>query len=398
MMHCIKDYPITNTSVLLRCDLNVPLKDGLILDNYRIKSSLNTIKYLISCGAKVIIISHLGRPNGEINPKYSLEPVCKELSKILDIEIKFIKNITSNDSINYVSSLPSNSIVMLENLRFHKEEEMGDESFAQILSQYATCFVNDAFSCSHRKHSSIYTITKFLPSFSGLNLENEIKQIDLILQNNNKMFCIIGGGKVSSKIGLIKKLIPKSSAISLNGGMANTFLLAKKFETGLSLVEKDKVKDALEIIDLCTKHSCKLILPVDVVVSKSFEKPINTRVIDINSITIDDFIMDVGIKTMQEIEMELQNSENIIWNGPLGVYENKPFDIGSLYLARLIAYYTRLNKIKSIIGGGDAVACANLSGLFNEFSFISTAGGAFLEYLENSSLPAIESLKYKLEK
>ncbi|QED23497.1 phosphoglycerate kinase [Candidatus Deianiraea vastatrix] len=396
-MNSVKDYPVTNTSVFLRCDLNVPMKDGCILDSHRIESSIPTIKYLLSSGAKVVIASHLGRPNG-FDAKHSLKPICDELSRLLDIKIHFIKDITSQDSISLVKSLPFGTVCMLENLRFHKEEEAGDENFAKILSEYATCFVNDAFACSHRKHASVFTIAQFLPSFAGLNLLNEVEAINSSLSKNGKNFCIIGGSKISSKIGLVKNLIHKSSSIFLGGGMANTFLLASGYEIGLSICEEANVKDAQEIISICKKENCKLILPVDVIVSKSFEKPVNVRLVKLSEIQKDDFIVDVGFQTLKLIEEQITSSNNVIWNGPAGVYEVSPFNVGSFTIANLISHYTKNKSISSIVGGGDAVACANLSGTADEFSFVSTAGGAFLEYLEQNTLPGISVISIPIKR
>ena len=394
MLRLVKDVSVTNKSVILRCDLNVPMKDSVIIDKSRIIASLETIKYLMSSGAKIIIISHFGRPEGKMNEKYSLLPVCKALSEILNHNIHFISDITSQDSIQKVHKLPYGDIVMLENLRFHKEEEDGCDEFAQKIAEYGNIFVNEAFSCSHRDHASITKITKFLPSFAGINLAKEIFQIDKILNNQNeKIMSLVGGGKVSSKINLLTNLVQKSQILALGGGMANTFLAAKGIDIGLSFDEKDQISKAIEIMDLAQKNNCEIILPQDVMISESFDAPENSKICNIQEISKRGMILDIGHKTLCSIENAMSEVQNVIWNGPFGVYENPPFNIGSISLARIIAEKTSRGLIKSIVGGGDAVACATLSGLAQEFTFISTAGGAFLEYLEGNSLPGIDVLK-----
>ncbi len=396
-MISIKDTALTNKTILLRCDLNVPMKNGEILDRNRIFASLDTIKYLLSVGAKIVICSHLGRPDGKFDANLSLLPVCKDLSKILDRDITFIPDLKSSEYIQSISQSGYGSVFMLENLRFYPEEEVGDDDFAKNLSTYADIFVNDAFACSHRKHSSIYTITKFLPALAGLNLLKEVQEIDRMLSENcENLMCIIGGSKISTKIKLLKNLVSKAKIIFLGGGMANTFFVARGVKVGLSLYEPDQVETAKNIIALCEKNGCKLVLPEDVVTSKSPLKAVGAKVVDFSlksAVDPDDMIVDIGAKTLGLICAALEKSENVIWNGPVGIFENRPFDAGSIMVAREIASRTISGKIKSVVGGGDAVACANLSGMAENFSFVSTAGGAFLEYLEDGTLPGVECLK-----
>ncbi len=396
-MNIVSDYTVTNTTALLRCDLNVPIDGAEILDKTKLEASIQTIKYLILNHAKVVITSHFGRPDGERNVKYSLKPIHKELEKMLDTKITFIEEIKSEDSVKIVKNGKSGEVFMLENLRFYKEEEEGSDHFAQILANYGTIYVNDAFACSHRKHASLYGITKYLPSFAGLNLANEVKKIDETLDQSKKTFCIIGGSKISSKIKLVENMMKTCSSIFIAGGMANTFFAAMDLEIGFSLCEKDQIENAKDILEKAKKSGCKLILPIDVMTSKSFKIPLNCKVLDASKVEKDDYILDCGIQTLKLLDDEIKSSENVIWNGPLGLNEVRPFNVGSESLARSIAYFTRIGKVKSIVGGGDAVFCAKMSGVADEFSFVSTGGGAFLEYLENGSLIAIEPLKQKIE-
>lgn len=397
-MNIVSDYPITNTTVFLRCDLNVPIKDGQILDKSRITASLETIKYLIKSGAKVVITSHLGRPKGERNAEMSLLQICKELEKILDKKITFIDEIKSEASVTLVQSAKQDSIFMLENLRFYPEEEAGDDNFAQILANYGTVYVNDAFACSHRKHASIYQITKYMPSFAGLNLAKEIEQIEKTLDSSKRTLCIIGGSKISSKLKLVNSMIKRCEKIFIAGGMANTFFAAKGFNVGLSLCEQDMIDEVKQIVSNAENSKCQLILPLDVVVSKSFQIPLNCRALDLEKTESDDYILDCGTRSLSNIDQLISQSENVIWNGPLGLNEVRPFNIGSEFVARSIGYYTATGKIKSIVGGGDAVSCLNAAGVGGQISFVSTAGGAFLEYLEEMSLIGLEPLKVKIER
>lgn len=400
MIKSIKDTVLSHRTIFLRCDLNVPMKDGSISDDSRILASINTIKYLLSIGAKIVISSHLGRPDGRVVDSMSLLPVCKKLEQILDHDITFLSDILSENSIEKVKNATYPSLFMLENLRFHQGEEDGSEEFAKQLALYGDVFVNDAFACSHRKHASVFTIAKFLPSFAGLNLQHEIISIDNVLsRNTEKLVCIVGGSKVSSKIKLLENLVTKSTAICLGGGIANTFLVAKGYDIGGSMFEKNCVDVALNIIKLANENNCELVLPDDFVISKSISKSVSSKICNLknikeNKLEFDDQIVDIGARSLQKITEIIDNCSSVIWNGPLGVFENHPFDAGSIMVARYIAHQTSIGKIKSIVGGGDAVACVNIAGLGNEFSFVSTAGGAFLEYLEANTLPCIEVLKH----
>jgi phosphoglycerate kinase len=371
--------------VLLRVDFNVPVSNGEILDDTRITKIIPTIKFLQSQHAKIILVSHFGRPKGKFDQDFSLRFLCKELEIRLGCEVVFSSEAIGNKAIGMSKSLQNNQILLLENIRFYPGETKNDIEFAKELAKMADFYINDAFSCSHRVHASICAIRDFLPSSHGLLLKEEINNLSRYLLNPSKpMMAIIGGSKVSSKLGLLHSLIDKVDYLVIGGAMANTFLKAKGHEIGDSFYEPDLVDVAKEML----VHK-NIILPIDVVVAKKISTNEPNIIVDIDDVPRDQRILDVGSKTTDFVNKQLNNCETVIINGPLGVFEHFPFSVGTVTIAREIARLTRLEKIVSVAGGGDIVAALTKSGLFDQFTYISTAGGAFLEWLEGKKLPGI---------
>ena len=382
---------LNQKKVLLRLDLNVPLDNGKITDTTRIDKILPTINFLLKNEAKIIILSHVGRPKGKVVSELSLKPICEDLKNKLNENIRLvsknIKEINSTDLFNEQDK----KIVILENIRFYEEEEKNDNGFAKHLASLADIYVNDAFSCSHRAHASIFEITKFIPSYAGLQLNLEIDALTKITSEIQRpITCIIGGSKISSKINIIKNLIAKFDNIIIVGGMANNILKYKECEIGKSIQEDNCDKIIEEIFSLSKKENCKIIYPEDVVVGKSLEG--SAEIKELNNISKDELILDIGPKTIKTINLLIEESSTILWNGPAGYFENPNFAKGSLEIAKKIVEKNKSNTIYSVAGGGDTVSLLNGIGAINNFNFVSTAGGAFLEYLEGKELPGIKAL------
>ncbi len=385
-----KGLDLNNKKILIRLDLNVPLNGANIIDTNRIDKTIPTLQYLLKNNAKIIILSHIGRPKGKIVNELSLKPVCNELEKKLNQKISFI-----NDNINKIKIesyfSEKKNIVMLENLRFFKEEESDDAIFAENLANLADIYVNEAFSCSHRKHASVHSITKFIPSYSGIQLEAEVNSLIKITSNIKRpISCIIGGSKISTKITVIKNLIDKFDNIIFVGGMANNILKFKKYQIGNSIYEKNVDQIVSEIFDLSEKKNCKIFFPLDVSTGKSVDE--KSTIKKLTEISNDDMILDIGPETIKMIKNIINNSNTILWNGPAGYFENPEFSRGSNEIAKQIIKRKKENKIYCVSGGGDTVAVLNNFGLVKDFDFVSTAGGAFLEFLEGKELPGIKAL------
>jgi phosphoglycerate kinase len=391
-MRSIKDEASLNQKkVLLRLDLNVPLDNGKITDTTRIDKILPTINFLLKSEAKIIILSHVGRPKGKVVNELSLKPICEDLKNKLNKNIRLIskniKEIKSTDLFNEHDE----KIVILENLRFYEEEEKNDTSFAKHLASLADIYVNDAFSCSHRAHASIFEITKFIPSYAGLQLNLEINALTKITSEIKKpITCIIGGSKISTKINIIKNLIPKFDNIIIVGGMANNILKYKGHKIGKSIQEDNCDKIIEEIFRLSQKENCKIIYPEDVTVGKGLNG--SPEIKELNDISEDELILDIGPRSIENINNIIEKSSTILWNGPAGYFENSNFAKGSFEIMKKIIEKHKANTIYSVAGGGDTVALLNSMGAVNEFDFVSTAGGAFLEYLEGKELPGIKAL------
>ena len=382
---------INNKKVLVRLDLNVPIENGKILDSTRINKILPTINFLLKNNAKIIILSHVGRPKGKIVNELSLKPICEDLKQKINLDIKLItenlKKINSNDL--FIN--PNDKLLMFENIRFYKEEEENNDEFAKHIASLAEIFVNDAFSCSHRAHSSIDGIPKFLPSYSGLQLETEINALKKITSEIKRpITCIIGGSKISTKINVIKNLIKKFDNMVIVGGMANSILEYKGINIGNSIKEANCNKIIEEIFSLSQKEKCKIIYPEDVAIGINLNS--GSKIKELNNILNDEMILDIGPKTIKKIKDIILNSNTVLWNGPAGYFENLNFAIGSYEIAKEIAKETKKGKVYSVVGGGDTVSVINKIKLFENFNFVSTAGGAFLEYLEGKELPGISAL------
>jgi len=387
------DTKIENKIILLRLDLNVPLKDKKIQDDTRIVQALSFLDYLVQKKAKIVVISHLGRPEGSRDKNLSLMPIYKYLKEKLETNIYFFTGEINNETRNKVSYLKSSEILLLENIRFHKGEEEDDENFASNLASLGEIYVNNAFSCSHRKQASIHSITKFIKNaYAGPLLIKEIEGIDMIIKNKkNPTTCIIGGSKISNKINVIFNLIKITNNIVIVGAMANNFLVHKGLEIGKSLIEKNS-NDLIEsIINESKKYNCNIVIPLDCNVSKSFEGTVTSRNLD--DIKKDEIILDIGPKTVEKIENILDISNTVLWNGPAGYFENKEFELGTNSIAKKISENTNNKSLISIVGGGDTISAINKSKLKLSFTHLSTAGGAFLEYLEGKDLPGLSVLK-----
>lgn len=388
----LDDVNLNGKNVLLRGDLNVPMQDGKITDMNRIERLLPTLKELVAKGAAVTLVSHFGRPNGTSALEYSLKPIFEVLkSELPGVEVRF-----EDSYIN--ANLPKVSeILLLENLRFDPREEKNDMSFARELSRFGDIYVNDAFSASHRAHSSIEAITHLLPSYAGRLMEEELNALEKTMGTPERpLMAIVGGSKVSTKLELLLNLVQKVDVLAICGAMANTFLKAKGKPVGASLVEDDLIPTALEILKRAELQNCKILLPVDLVVAPKIEKGIQAKTIFLKDIRDQDMILDVGPLSWQNLAEHAERSRTLIWNGPLGVFEVPPFDEGTNSLAEAVAKLTKAGNLLSVAGGGDTVAALTHAGVLDNLSYVSSAGGAFLEWLEGRSLPGVVALKRAL--
>ena len=372
---------LTNKLILLRLDLNVPLNQGKISVSTRIDKILPTLNFLINQKTKIIILSHIGRPKGKIVDELSLKPIKKYLQQKLKLKVKMIEeNIFKIKNKDFFNDFEE-QILILENIRFYTEEEKNDRNFANHIASLGDIYVNDAFSCSHREHASIHQISRFLPSYSGLQLDLEVNALNKITSEITKpITCIIGGSKISSKINVIKNLIPKLNNIIIVGGMANNFIEYFGNNIGKSVKENNCYNIVKEIILLSKEKNCELICPEDVLVSKNLKGLSQTK--ELGQILSDEMILDIGPKTINKIKNIIDKSKTILWNGPAGYFENPNFANGSAEIAKKIIDNKNLNRIYSVVGGGDTVAFLNKLKVVDNFNFVSTAGGAFLEYLD----------------
>ena len=391
-MNNIKDHlDLNKKKILLRLDLNVPLKHGVITDETRINKIIPIIKFLIKKESKIIVLSHVGRPKGKINNDLSLKPICENIEKKINQKIRLVSDDIFKLKKEHLFKDNNDRIVFLENIRFYKEEEENDTSFAKKLAGLADLYVNDAFSCSHRSHASVNKITEFLPSFAGLQLETEINALKKITTEIEKpITCIIGGSKISTKIGIIKNLLPKFDNIVIVGGMANNIISFKGNQIGKSIKEDNCEEIIKEIFETSKKYSCKITFPEDVLVGKNFND--KSKIKDLNYIKDDDLILDIGPKTINKIKNIIEISKTILWNGPAGYFENINFANGSYEIAKAIINKNTNKSFYSVVGGGDTIAVINQINSTKNFDFVSTAGGAFLEFLEGKELPGIKAL------
>jgi len=383
---------LNNKRIILRVDLNVPMQKGKVTDFSRIKKIIPIIKEFISRKAKVILISHLGRPKGKINEKLSLRPIATILQNSLNSKIYFSNESYGIKAIEKSKKIKSGEVLLLENIRFNKGEEANERAFAKELSKVGDIYVNESFSCSHRAHASVNEITKHIDSYAGKLLSEEVNVIYSLTNKAKKpVSCIVGGSKISTKIGLLTNLISKMENIVLVGAMANNFIKYKGHNIGNSLFEKDQENLLKDILKKCETNNCKLIIPEDVIVAKDYDSEAKLK--PLNKIEDTDLILDIGENTIKKIYSIIDKSKTILWNGPAGYFEIEKFSIGSNKIAKKITENTKNKSLISIAGGGDTVAAINKSGCSDGFTYISTAGGAFLELLEGKILPGIKALE-----
>lgn len=389
----VRDIDVKGKKVLVRCDFNVPLDENKnITDNRRIVGALPTIKYLLDNDCKVILCSHLGRPKGQVNKDFSLEPVAKELSKLLGREVKLANDIIGKSAKELTANMKDGEIVLLENVRFDSREEANDAEFAKELASLAEIYVNDAFGTAHRAHSSTTGVAEFLPAVCGFLMEKEVKMLGDCLDNPQRPFvAILGGAKVSDKIKVIESLLEKVDTIIIGGGMTFTFLKAMGYEVGNSICELDRLDIAKETIEKAKMKGVKLLLPIDTVCGKEFTNDTETVTVDSKQIPEGWQGLDIGPKAIEEYTQELKNAKTVIWNGPLGVFEFEKFAKGTNSIAKVLSEL----DATTIVGGGDSVAAIEKGGFSDKITHISTGGGASLEFLEGKALPGIEALNDK---
>ena len=389
----VKDIDLKGKRVFVRCDFNVPMDENQnITDNTRIVAALPTIKYLLEQNCKIVLASHLGRPKGEFKPEFSLKPVAKELSKLLNKEVIMAKDVIGEETIQKALNLKEGEIMLLENVRFHKEETDNDPEFAKKLASMAEVFVNDAFGTAHRAHASTTGIADYLPAVSGFLIEKELKFLGNAVNNPERPFvAILGGAKVSDKIGVIDSLLEKVDTLMIGGGMAYTFFKAQGYEVGNSICEVDKLDLAKSAMEKAKQKGVKLLLPVDTKVGKEFKEDTESKIVKWTEIPADWEGFDIGPETIKMFTDELKTAKTVVWNGPLGLFEFDQFAIGTNAIAKALAEL----DATTIIGGGDSAAAVKKAGLEDKMTHISTGGGASLEFLEGKKLPGIECLQDK---
>lgn len=394
MFNKIKDLNVKDKVVFVRADMNVSIKDGKIIDDTRIKATMPTIEYLVNNGAKVVLTSHLGSPKGTVKEELSLKIVLERLKELMPkVKFNFSNDCIGEQTKKDIANTNYGEVILLENLRFHPGEEANDENYAKELASLAEIYVNDAFSTCHRKHASMVGVPALLPAYAGFTLEEEIENLTNLVSNPEKpVMVIVGGSKVSTKLELLKALVKKYEYVVVGGGMANTFLYALGKPVGNSLKEEELKQDALDLLADAKANNCEVILPVDVVVAPQVAENQSVKTVSVDNVATDDVIVDLGEKTLEKIENTLTKCKTVIWNGPIGIYEISPFNKGTDSLAGYIADLTKKGDIKSVAGGGDILAALNKANITKDFTYVSTAGGAFLKWLEKGKLPAVEKI------
>lgn len=388
-----KDIDVAGKRVFVRVDFNVPQDEtGKITDDTRIRAALPTINYLVKQNAKVILCSHLGRPKGVVNEKYSLKPVAERLSELMNLPVKMAEDVIGKSAKSLVKDMKDGEIVMLENVRFHAEEEANDDAFAKELASLADVFVNDAFGTAHRAHASTAGIAKYIPAVAGFLMDSEIMALSNAMENaETPLVVILGGAKVSDKIGVISKLMTKANTLLIGGAMANTFLAAKGYNMGFSKFEEDKIDVAKQIMEQAETNNVNLVLPVDVSAGNEFSPNAKCKNFDVDKIASGFQAMDIGKKTRKLFAKEIKKAKTVIWNGPMGVFEFKKFRKGTLAVAKAVAK----SGAVSVVGGGDSVAAIQELGFANKVTHLSTGGGATLKFLEGATLPGVAMLEDK---
>ena len=384
---------VAGKRVLVRADLNVPVKDGRVSDATRLERLVPGLKELSKRGARVIVLSHFGRPKGGPDPQFTLKPVAEEFSRLLGVKAAFADDCVGPKAAAVVGAMRNGDIAVLENLRFHKGEEKNDPAFAAELAKLGDMFVGDAFSCAHRAHASTEGLTHLLPSYAGPLMLEEINALRVALEKPKRpTAAVVGGAKVSTKIPVLTNLIAKVDKLIIGGGMANTFLQAQGVNVAKSLAEPDFHKTALEIIAAAKAKGAEIVLPVDGVVAREFKAGAPSSVVDVTAVPADAMILDIGPKSIAHVTKVMEGCHTLLWNGPLGAFEIDPFGAGTFALARQAAAMTKVGRLTSVAGGGDTVAALNAAGVTDQFTYVSTAGGAFLEWLEGKELPGVAAL------
>ncbi len=391
----LDDAPsLAGKTALVRVDFNVPMDNGQVSDDTRLRVALPTIQRLRDAGAKVALLAHFDRPKGERVPSMSLKPLVAPLAELLGAPVRFAEDCVGAPAKSVLDDLDAGGVALLENVRFHKGEEKNDPAFAEQLAALGDLYVNDAFSAAHRAHASTEGLARLLPAYAGESMRRELEALDAALGNPKKpVLGIVGGSKVSTKIDLLKNLVGKLDHLAIGGGMANTFLFAQGVDVGGSLAERDMADTAREIMENARRSGCELLLPVDVVVAKDIKPGVESGVRALDRIAADDKILDAGPETVARLKRAMDLSKTLIWNGPLGVFEVPPFDKATVEAARHAAELAKAGKLIAVAGGGDTVAALNHAGTADDMTFVSTAGGAFLEWMEGKPLPGVEALR-----
>jgi len=384
---------VSGKRVLVREDLNVPMADGAVTDDTRFRATLATVTELADRGAIVLILAHYGRPKGKRDPEMSLALVTKPYSEVLGRPVRFIEDCVGEGAAEAIATLQPGDIAVLENTRFHAGEEKNDPALASEMAKLGDLYVNDAFSAAHRAHASTEGLAHILPAFAGRAMEAELDALDKALGNpEHPVAAVVGGAKVSTKLDVLKHLVARVDHLIIGGGMANTFLAARGVDVGKSLCEHDLTGTAEEIFDAAERANCTIHLPYDVVVAKEFRANPPVRTVNVHEVAADEMILDIGPAAVEALADVLKNCRTLVWNGPLGAFETPPFDTATVALARTAAALTRDGSLVSVAGGGDTVAALNQAGVGDDFTFVSTAGGAFLEWMEGKELPGVAAL------
>jgi phosphoglycerate kinase len=387
-------FPLDNKTVLLRADLNVPMRDGAVSDTERLTRLVPTLKELARRQAKIVILSHLGRPKNMHEEKFSLRPVAAELGKIWGHPIAFAEDCVGPIAAAAVAALPSGHILVLENTRFHAGEEENDPAFAAQMAALGDVYVNDAFSAAHRAHASTEGLARLLPHAAGRLMQAELAALKKVLSHPERpVMAVVGGSKISTKLDLLENLIAYVDVLALGGGMANTFLAARGMDVGRSLCESNMLEEARTIMAHASEQSCRILLPVDAVVATALQAHMATQTVAVRAVPADSMILDLGPQSAAAIVEALHSCKTVVWNGPLGAFEFPPFDRSTVAVTQTVAHLTRQGKILSVAGGGDTTAALAHAGVAHDFSYVSTAGGAFLEWMEGKILPGVAALE-----
>ena len=390
----LDDLDVAGKRVLVRVDFNVPMADGVVSDATRIERAAPTVNDLCAAGAKVLLLSHFGRPKGARVADMSLEPVASAASKIFKKPVFFIEDCVGEAVTSAVAGMQNGDVALLENTRFHAGEEMNEPTFAAALAAQGDVYVNDAFSAAHRAHGSTAGVASLLPSAAGRAMERELTYLAAALANPERpMMAVVGGAKVSTKIELLLNLVGKADILVVGGGMANTFLFANGVSVGKSLCEPTLADTAREIMEQAADSGCEIILPSDAVIASEFKAGADSSVVDANATPSEKMILDLGPESVDRIATKMESAKTLVWNGPLGAFETPPFDTSTVEAARFAAKRAKAGGLVAVAGGGDTVAALNHAGVVDDFTYVSTAGGAFLEWLEGKALPGVEALK-----